>query len=84
MERFLKLIATEPDISKVPMMIDSSKWEVIETGLQQIQGKGVINSISLKEGEDEFIKHAKLAMRYGAAIPGCMIFSRTPIEHRPK
>ncbi|WP_440993298.1 methionine synthase [Cysteiniphilum litorale] len=68
MERFLKLIATEPDISKVPMMIDSSKWEVIETGLQQIQGKGVINSISLKEGEDEFIKHAKLALRYGAAI----------------
>ncbi|MBK2124044.1 methionine synthase [Fangia hongkongensis] len=68
MERFLKLIAAEPDISRVPIMIDSSKWTVIETGLKQIQGKGVINSISLKEGENEFIEHAKLALKYGASV----------------
>ncbi|MFZ9035645.1 MAG: methionine synthase [Francisellaceae bacterium] len=68
MERFLKLIASEPDISRVPIMIDSSKWSVIETGLRQIQGKGVINSISLKEGEDEFMSQAKKALRYGAAV----------------
>lgn len=68
MEKFLRLIAAEPDISKVPIMVDSSKWSVIETGLKNIQGKGIVNSISLKEGEDEFIHHAKLVKKYGAAV----------------
>ncbi|HCT41088.1 MAG TPA: methionine synthase [Moraxellaceae bacterium] len=68
METFLKLIASEPDISRVPLMIDSSKWEIIEAGLKCSQGKPVVNSISLKEGEEEFIARAKLCMRYGAAI----------------
>lgn len=68
MERFLRLIAGEPDISRVPVMIDSSKWEVIETGLKNIQGKGIVNSISLKEGEDDFIEKARLCMAYGAAV----------------
>ena len=68
MTTFLKLIAAEPDISRVPVMIDSSKWEVIEAGLKCVQGKCVVNSISMKEGEEEFIKHAKLARRYGAAV----------------
>ena len=67
MPRFLNLMAAEPDIAKVPVMIDSSKWEVIEAGLKCIQGKGVVNSISLKEGEEKFIHHAKLIRRYGAA-----------------
>jgi 5-methyltetrahydrofolate--homocysteine methyltransferase len=67
MERFLKLIAAEPDISKVPIMIDSSKWEIIEAGLKCIQGKGIVNSISMKEGEAVFIDHARACMRYGAA-----------------
>ncbi|MGQ0525765.1 MAG: methionine synthase, partial [Betaproteobacteria bacterium] len=67
MTTFLNLIAAEPDISRVPVMIDSSKWDVIEAGLKCVQGKSVVNSISLKEGEDEFVKHAKLARRYGAA-----------------
>ena len=67
MVRFLNLISAEPDISRVPIMIDSSKWDIIEAGLKCIQGKGVVNSISLKEGEDEFIRHAKLVQRYGAA-----------------
>jgi 5-methyltetrahydrofolate--homocysteine methyltransferase len=67
MVRFLNLVSAEPDISRVPVMIDSSKWEVIEAGLQCIQGKGVVNSISLKEGEAEFIRHAELVRRYGAA-----------------
>ncbi|MFA5983826.1 MAG: methionine synthase [Methylococcaceae bacterium] len=67
MVRFLSLIASEPDIAKVPIMLDSSKWEILEAGLKCIQGKGVVNSISLKEGEDTFIKHAKLIRRYGAA-----------------
>ena len=67
MERFLKLVAGEPDISRVPIMIDSSKWSVVETGLQCIQGKGIVNSISLKEGEEAFIAQAKLVRRYGAA-----------------
>ncbi|MCP8898301.1 methionine synthase [Gilvimarinus xylanilyticus] len=66
--RFLNLIAGEPDISRVPIMVDSSKWEVIEAGLKCIQGKGIVNSISLKEGEDEFIEKARLCMRYGAAV----------------
>jgi 5-methyltetrahydrofolate--homocysteine methyltransferase len=67
MTRFLNLIAGEPDIARVPVMIDSSKWEVIEAGLKCIQGKGVVNSISLKEGEEAFLHHARLVHRYGAA-----------------
>ena len=67
MERFLKLIAGEPEIARVPIMIDSSKWSVIETGLKCIQGKGIVNSISLKEGEEQFRHQAKLVRRYGAA-----------------
>ncbi|MDQ6955033.1 MAG: methionine synthase [Mariprofundaceae bacterium] len=67
MRTFLNLIASEPDISKVPVMIDSSKWEIIEAGLQCVQGKGVVNSISLKEGEELFIHHARLIRKYGAA-----------------
>jgi 5-methyltetrahydrofolate--homocysteine methyltransferase len=67
MVRFLHLIASEPDISRVPIMIDSSKWEIIEAGLQCIQGKGVVNSISMKEGEQKFIEQARLVRRYGAA-----------------
>ena len=68
MKRFLNLIAAEPDISRVPVMIDSSKWEVIEAGLRCTQGKGIVNSISLKEGEAEFIEHARKVRRYGAAV----------------
>jgi 5-methyltetrahydrofolate--homocysteine methyltransferase len=68
MTKFLNLIAAEPDIARVPIMIDSSKWEIIEAGLKVIQGKGVVNSISLKEGEEQFIHHAKLIKRYGAAV----------------
>ena len=68
MQRFLNLIASEPDISRVPVMLDSSKWEVIEAGLKCIQGKGVVNSISLKEGEEIFLEQAKLVQRYGAAV----------------
>ena len=68
MKRFLNLIAAEPDISRVPVMVDSSKWEVIEAGLRCMQGKGIVNSISLKEGEDAFIEHAKKIRRYGAAV----------------
>ncbi len=68
MDKFLKLIASEPDISRVPIMIDSSKWEVIEAGLKCIQGKGIVNSISMKEGEAKFLEHARLARRYGAAV----------------
>jgi 5-methyltetrahydrofolate--homocysteine methyltransferase len=68
MVRFLNLIASEPDISKLPIMIDSSKWEVIEAGLQCIQGKSIVNSISLKEGEEQFIRNAKKIRDYGAAV----------------
>ena len=68
MVKFLNLIAAEPDIARVPVMIDSSKWEIIEAGLQCVQGKGVVNSISLKEGEENFIAQAKKVKRYGAAI----------------
>jgi 5-methyltetrahydrofolate--homocysteine methyltransferase len=67
MVRFLNLVAGEPEIARVPIMIDSSKWEVIEAGLQCVQGKGIVNSISMKEGEDAFRHHAKLVRRYGAA-----------------
>jgi 5-methyltetrahydrofolate--homocysteine methyltransferase len=68
MTRFLQLVASEPDIARVPIMIDSSKWSVIEAGLKCVQGKAIVNSISLKEGEAEFVKHARLARRYGAAV----------------
>ncbi|MDH4153434.1 MAG: methionine synthase, partial [Nitrospira sp.] len=68
MEKFLRLVASEPDICKVPIMVDSSKWEVLETGLKNIQGKAVVNSISLKEGEQKFIDQATLVRRYGAAV----------------
>ena len=68
MRDFLRLIASEPDISRVPIMIDSSKWEVLEEGLKNIQGKGIVNSISLKEGEDKFLEQAKLIQEYGAAV----------------
>src|SRR5260221_4121423 len=68
MTRFLQLVAAEPDISRVPVMIDSSKWSVIEAGLKCVQGKSIVNSISLKAGEEEFIHQAKLARRYGAAV----------------
>ncbi|MCV2402753.1 methionine synthase [Marinomonas sp. C2222] len=68
MERFLKLIASEPDISRVPIMLDSSKWEILEAGLKWIQGKGVVNSISIKEGEDKFREQARTLMKYGAAV----------------
>ncbi|WP_375499086.1 methionine synthase [uncultured Jatrophihabitans sp.] len=68
MQRFLRLIGSEPDICRVPVMIDSSKWEVIEEGLKQVQGKSIVNSISLKEGEEPFIHHARLCRKYGAAV----------------
>lgn len=68
MVKFLNLIVAEPDIARVPIMIDSSKWEIIEAGLQVVQGKCVVNSISLKEGKEEFVRHAKLIKRYGAAV----------------
>lgn len=68
MQKFLNLIGSEPDISRIPIMIDSSKWSVIEAGLQCVQGKGIVNSISLKEGEDTFIKQAILVKRYGAGV----------------
>ncbi len=68
METFLKLIAAEPDISRVPVMIDSSKWTVIEAGLKCVQGKGIVNSISMKEGEKAFLEQAKKVLRYGAAV----------------
>ncbi|HVT35332.1 MAG TPA: methionine synthase [Nevskiaceae bacterium] len=68
MERFLKLIAGEPDICRVPVMIDSSKWEVIEAGLKCVQGKPIVNSISMKEGEEKFIREARLCRKYGAAV----------------
>ncbi|MDG1331525.1 MAG: methionine synthase [Crocinitomicaceae bacterium] len=68
MVRFLNLIAAEPDIARVPVMIDSSKWEIIEAGLKCVQGKGVVNSISLKEGEEQFVEYATKIKRYGAAV----------------
>src|SRR6185312_4529053 len=67
MVKFLNLVAAEPDIARVPVMIDSSKWEVIEAGLKCVQGKSIVNSISMKEGEGEFLRQAKLVKRYGAA-----------------
>lgn len=68
MVEFLNLIASEPDIARVPVMIDSSKWEVIEAGLKCVQGKPIVNSISMKEGEDAFRHHANLCLAYGAAV----------------
>jgi 5-methyltetrahydrofolate--homocysteine methyltransferase len=68
MQKFLNLLAAEPDISRVPIMLDSSKWSVIETGLKCLQGKGIVNSISLKEGEEIFKEHAKKVLKYGAAV----------------
>ncbi|WP_408631323.1 methionine synthase [Methylomonas rhizoryzae] len=68
MVRFLNLLAAEPDIAKVPVMLDSSKWEILEAGLKCVQGKGIVNSISIKEGEAKFIEQAKLVRRYGAAV----------------
>src|ERR1700757_4016520 len=76
MRKFLNLVAAEPDISKVPVMVDSSKWSVLEAGLQSIQGKGIVNSISLKEGEEKFRAQARLVRRYGAAA-GVMAFDET-------
>ncbi|MFT3693445.1 MAG: methionine synthase [Kofleriaceae bacterium] len=85
MRRFLNLIAAEPDIAKVPVMIDSSKFSVIEAGLECLQGKGVVNSISLKEGEEKFIEHATLVRRFGAAVV-VMAFDETgqatTVDHR--
>src|SRR5699024_3321786 len=68
MDRFTRLIAGEPDISRVPVMVDSSKWEVMETGLKNIQGKPIVNSISMKEGEEPFRQNARLCKKYGAAV----------------
>src|SRR6185503_13343326 len=68
MRTFLNLIAAEPDIARVPVMIDSSKWEVIEAGLQCVQGKAIVNSISMKEGEEDFLRKARIVRRYGAAL----------------
>ncbi|MHB9048610.1 MAG: methionine synthase [Pirellulales bacterium] len=85
MTRFLNLIAAEPDVCRVPIMVDSSKWSVIEAGLKCIQGKPIVNSISLKEGEQVFLEHARLAHRYGAAVI-VMAFDEqgqaTTVEHR--
>src|SRR5258707_11334213 len=67
MSRFLQLLASEPEVAKVPIMVDSSKWEVIEAGLKCLQGKGIVNSISLKEGEEQFREHAAAVLKYGAA-----------------
>ena len=68
MTTFLNLIAAEPDIARVPIMIDSSKWEVIEAGLKCVQGKAIVNSISMKEGEAKFLEQARKCLRYGAAV----------------
>ena len=68
MTKFLHLVASEPDIARVPIMVDSSKWEILEAGMKCVQGKGIINSISLKEGEEIFIKQAKTIKRYGFAV----------------
>src|SRR5690606_33407306 len=76
MVKFLNLIASEPDIAKLPIMIDSSRWSVIRAGLQCLQGKGIVNSISLKEGEEEFLEHVREVMDYGAAVVA-MAFAET-------
>src|SRR5262249_55058532 len=85
MPKFLNLLAAEPEIARVPIMVDSSKWSVIEAGLKCVQGKGIVNSISLKEGEERFLHYAKLARRYGAAVV-VMAFGETgqatEVEHK--
>jgi 5-methyltetrahydrofolate--homocysteine methyltransferase len=85
MRRFLNLIAAEPDIAKIPVMVDSSKFSVIEAGLECLQGKGVVNSISLKEGEESFIRQARIVRRFGAAVV-VMAFDETgqatTVDHR--
>src|SRR5687767_4120529 len=85
MRRFLNLIAAEPDIARIPVMVDSSKFSIIEAGLQCLQGKGVVNSISLKEGEAEFVRQARVVRRFGAAVV-VMAFDETgqavDVEHR--
>ena len=85
MTRFLNLVAAEPDICRIPIMIDSSKWSVIEAGLKCVQGKAIVNSISLKEGEEKFLEQARLVRRYGAAVV-VMAFDETgqatTVEHR--
>src|SRR5207342_803531 len=68
MTTFLNLIATEPEIARIPIMVDSSRWSVLEAGLKCLQGKGIVNSLSLKEGEDEFLGHARQIKRYGASV----------------
>ena len=68
MVKFLNLASVEPDIARVPVMLDSSKWEIIEAGLKALQGKGIVNSISLKEGEEKFLEHARKVKLYGAAV----------------
>ena len=68
MRTFLRLIAAEPDIAKVPIMVDSSKWDIIEEGLKNVQGKAIVNSISMKEGEKQFLDQARKALSYGAAV----------------
>ena len=68
MTRYLQLLASEPEVAKVPFMVDSSKWEVIEAGLKCLQGKGIVNSISLKEGEEKFRQNARAVLKYGAAV----------------
>src|SRR5208337_4756369 len=68
MTRFLNLVSADPAVARVPIMIDSSKWSVIEAGLKCVQGKGIVNSISLKEGEAKFLEQARLVRRYGAAV----------------
>src|SRR5688572_4510758 len=85
MVTYLNLIAAEPDIARIPVMVDSSKWTVIEAGLKCLQGKGIVNSISMKEGEDEFLRQARLIRRYGAAVV-VMAFDETgqatTVEHK--
>jgi len=85
MPRFLNLLAAEPDVARVPMMIDSSKWSILEAGLKCVQGKSIVNSISLKEGEEEFLRHARLVHRYGAACV-VMLFDESgqavTVEHK--
>src|SRR5213079_3444986 len=68
MTRFLNLVSSEPEIARIPFMIDSSKWSVIEAGLKCVQGKAVVNSVSLKNGEEEFLRQARLIRQYGAAV----------------
>ena len=79
MSRYLQLLASEPEVAKVPFMVDSSKWEVVEAGLKCLQGKGVVNSISLKEGEDKFRQNARTVLMYGAAavVMACSLSSRS-------